>query len=295
MISALVGVEEIKVIDYNKNLNFRLQEGFCIREKPIVIEGQEYESTYVALEGEEVLGIITLWQNKLHIHSLYLDISIKSRDRVFELISILIDFVRRRFSMYTYMQYSTYSLEKIDNLKKLGFINYRNTYEPRVELSNVEFQKNEVEAIRKRYEVINMINIDKSSYRELLSLAKSTYEASHMNNPPKDIELEVWDKYVKEDLIEEGSFVLIRDNEVVAFALMHHGNNDEFELGWRGSKENIKETMKLLAYLQVEYALSQGKSYLNCEIDTTDIYAWELIEVFKVKEENPWMTFQLKI
>ncbi|WP_029191053.1 hypothetical protein [Ornithinibacillus scapharcae] len=98
-----------------------------------------------------------------------------------------------------------------------------------------------------------------------------------------------------EDLIEEGSYLYLNDNnEILAYSLLHHSEiEDRVEFGWKGSNHiSNKEKINLLVELQINFAKRKGFRLLEGEFDDMDAYAMEVLNHFSFPRDTVLLTYQ---
>lgn len=98
-------------------------------------------------------------------------------------------------------------------------------------------------------------------------------------------------------LIQQGSFVIIHDNEINTVSLLHEGSDrGTLEFGWRGISEShrFKEQnlVKMMAFTQVEFAVSHGAKVMLLECDSTDKLSQYVLELLPFAPSPAWITLK---
>jgi hypothetical protein len=110
---------------------------------------------------------------------------------------------------------------------------------------------------------------------------------------------EQWYELIKGDLIEAGSFVIKKDNHIIAFAFMHENDECSMDLGWRGVlfayDKRRHQIIELLTSMQIEYAKKKQIQFLNLEIDSTDPWASDMMQSFDIDIKGNWMSYQKQL
>lgn len=140
-------------------------------------------------------------------------------------------------------------------------------------------QKREMLNIDRKVKAISEITNEPILMTSLIELCKKIYTETHLDNPVDDFSLAKWESIIMEDLNEENSYVVIGGNKVIAFSLMHQGEENHWELGWIGV-ENRSEIylLDLLITMQLRDATNLGVVEIEKEVDSTCPYSQHIVE-----------------
>lgn len=274
------------------------------KNKEIYVKGRYIDSVYIALLDEKPVGFFSILINNFHPNSLYFNMIVDKEYRRNKIGTNMYEYIKSLSSGFSYLQSSFYetSLSGSCFLEELGFKLYRSTYEPQIDTSRIEIDKQRMEEYinKEDLEILSLSDMKSDNeLKEVFELAKGCYTQSHLDNPVKEINVEMWGNIVKEDFIAQGSFVLKKEKKVIAFALMHENDELGMDLGWRGVAEEYDsmrhESIKLLTNLQIGYAKESRKRILYLEIDSTDKWSLEMMSFLKLKKINRWLSYQKKL
>ena len=121
---------------------------------------------------------------------------------------------------------------------------------------------------------IAQISEDADLMHSLVNLLIRTYTETHRSNPVGDHSEESWTEIAFDELLENHSYVILEEKEVIAFSLMYEGDNNSWELGWIGvdGQENLPLLDVLLAQ-QLNDVTEKEISYIEKEVDSTCPYS----------------------
>ncbi|WP_211745726.1 hypothetical protein [Paenibacillus sp. Marseille-Q4541] len=270
--------------------------GYGIRQDPA-----DSQFAFVAVaEGKEA-GIIFTYHNQFHPFCTYVSLMVlPSTDR--ELVAAqLLEAVSELRVVYP-LQISIWDTDFAikQALVKQGFYEIRSTYDVHIETSKAYDVRDEDVLMRRHsdYQLLKLSELLKSEQgeEELALLVKKTYEYTHRVNPPEAFELFRWKAFLHEqDVIKQGSYVVIHrtTGRCAGFAMLH-STSDEFvaELGWRGvaSSEEL-DLITLVTREQIKYAIDNGIHQLKSEVDSTDPYQMEMLNVYPFEPAPAWVTY----
>lgn len=254
--------------------------------------------TVEAFEHNELVGLLTSWRTDFHPFCTYF--SIVSKPHIgFGIEDALLEFFSERkdiqYPLQTSIWESSYRLKLF--FEENGFVEIRRTYSPLLKTSRIDCRQAFPDIIMEDYSIKDLQSAAKNPELKLklICLVKENYEISHFANPVGEHGLEKWEQLIfDEDTILQGSFVVLKDNEILAYALLHSSDNpNHFEFGWRGTKANtdVRFMLWLTAY-QINYAVEKGVNSIEAEIDTTDESALEMLKFFPFSPAPTLITFQ---
>ena len=140
-------------------------------------------------------------------------------------------------------------------------------------------QKREIIAIDRKVKAISEITNEPILMTSLIELCKTIYTETHLDNPVGDFSLVNWESVIMQDLNEENSYVVINENRVIAFSLMHQGEGNHWELGWIGVEKRSEMTLlDLLLTMQLRDATNLGVVEIEKEVDSTCPYSQHIVE-----------------
>lgn len=250
-------------------------------------------ASYAAYENREMVGFIVAWKSKMHPFCTYFRCLTSSNHEALN--KRLLEYVESELSESDYPLQAT--LDASSNLIDYyhnQFILVRKTYLPTVILSEIPYHNSLVE--HPKIVSIETIKDNSRIIKKLTSLVKRIYKETHQVNPVAEFNLQFWESMIfAEDLIEEGSFLYLGDNnEILAYSLLHKTErSDTVELGWKGSNSisNLSKII-LLVELQLDYAVQKGFHLMEGEFDDTDAYALAVLNHFSLSRDTVLHTFQ---
>lgn len=135
-------------------------------------------------------------------------------------------------------------------------------------------QKREIIAVDQQVMAISAIANEPILMTSLFELCKTIYTETHADNPVRDFPLASWERIIMEDLNDENSYVVVDDNKVIAFSLMHQVEEDKWELGWVGvEKRSELNLLDQLISMQLHNATKLGIMEIEKEVDSTCPYS----------------------
>ena len=254
--------------------------------------------TYEAYENEILVGLITAWKSEFHPYCTYFALVTKPHIG-FEIESALIEalynFKAIELPLQTSIWESSYRLKTF--YEKVDFLEVRRTYMPLLRISKIDLH--EVFPDFNSQDIciqdLNSIGNHEELKLKLINLVRENYEKAHIVNPVGVHSFQKWEELIfHEDTILSGSFIILKDNEIQAYSLLHHSNTpNHFEFGWRGTKENTDvRLMLILTAFQINFAYENGVKYMEAEVDTTDYFSIEMLKFFPFSPAPSLITFQ---
>ncbi|MBN4069894.1 hypothetical protein JYU11_03195 [bacterium AH-315-G05] len=269
-------------------------------EETINLGEAETQSTYIAKVGAIPVGFCSMWLNGFHPYALYFTIHTSSNYSKICIRTLMYNHILSINKKYRCIQTSLWEAdsETMGFLSKKGFILYRKTIEPKLRIINNDkvILRKVNKDVFKKYKLLTLQQLtDERKYNEFIELTKKCYELSHKENPLGKISIEKWKNTVECDLIKAASLVLVDNDRVIAFALMHESTILIKDLGWRGVhslyEEEMHEIIIALTYNQIEYARGADVESLIAEIDSTDIFASIMHGNFPFDKVPVWLTY----
>ncbi|MBU0906417.1 MAG: GNAT family acetyltransferase [Firmicutes bacterium] len=254
--------------------------------------------TYEAYENGMLVGLITAWKSEFHPSCTYFAIVTKPHIGI-EIETVLIEalsnFKEIDLPLQTTIWESSYGLKTF--YEKVGFLEVRRTYMPLLRTSKIDFQLvfPDFNGQDICIQDINSICNHKELKIKLINLVRENYEKAHTVNPVGVHSFQKWEELIfNEDTIKSGSFIILKDNEILAYSLLHYSNTpNHFEFGWRGTKENTDvQFMLILTASQINFAIENGVKHIEAEVDTTDYFSVEMLKFFPFSPAPTLLTFQ---
>jgi hypothetical protein len=253
--------------------------------------------TYEAYDNEKLVGLITAWNSEFHPYCTYFAM-VTDAHRGYEIESLLINellnFEKVKFPLQTSIWESSYRLKTF--YEQSGFLEYRRTYTPSLRVSKVDLERlfPELELQSIYIKDLKSISNQQELKSQLISLVKGNYEKTHIANPVGDQGIEKWKELIfNEDLIEDGSYIVLKENEIYAYSLLHYSDTpNKFEFGWRGTRRNADiGLMLMLTAHQVNFAEKNGINSIEAEVDSTDNFSIEMLKFFPFSPAPSLLTF----
>lgn len=254
--------------------------------------------TYEAYENEMLVGLITAWKSEFHPSCTYFSMVTKPHIGIeieTVLIEALYNFKDIELPLQTSIWESSYGLKTF--YEEVGFLEVRRTYMPLLRTSKIDFQQlfpgfNEQDIC---IQDIKSIGNHKELKSKLINLVIENYEKAHIVNPVGVHSFQKWEELIfNEDTIKSGSFIIIKNNEIQAYSFLHNSNTpNQFEFGWRGTKENTDvRFMLILTATQINFAFENGVKYIEAEVDSTDYFSVEMLKFFPFSPAPTLLTVQ---
>ncbi|TDL56094.1 hypothetical protein E2R60_11295 [Paenibacillus dendritiformis] len=182
-------------------------------------------------------------------------------------------------------------------LSKHGFQEIRRTYETSFDVASAAgLDRWDDSLARDGAAMIPYNRLDTDERQALALLSRQCYAETHTVNPVGEIGVTRWAELIESDVMAEGSFVVMKNHAVIAYALMHRRESGAAELGWRGvcagEREHTRRWIVELTARQVRYAKELGLERLYAEIDTTDVWALPMLDFFPFEPVPAWVTYQ---
>jgi hypothetical protein len=254
--------------------------------------------TYEAYDNEKLVGLITAWNSEFHPYCTYFAM-VTDAHMGYEIESLLVnkllDFEKVKFPLQTSIWESSYRLKTFYELS--GFLEVRRTYSPSLRVSKVDLERLFPQLKLQDIYIKDLKSIDNQQELklQLISLVKGNYEKTHIANLVADQSIEKWEELIfNEDTIEDGSYIVLKDNEIYAYSLLHYSDSpNKFEFGWRGTRHNADiELMLMLTAHQVNFAEKNGINSIEAEVDSTDNFSIEMLKFFPFSPSPSLLTFQ---
>lgn len=261
--------------------------------------GTKEPSSYVALLGDQVLGFCTMWRNLFHPMALYFTVAVRPGWERRGIGGRLLEHVAGLKPAHLRLQTSLWDMSVSGRafLNKHGFLEIRRTYETSCAVASAAGMERCDDSIpRDGAAIIAYSRLDPGERQAMALLSRQCYAETHTVNPLGEIDVTRWSELIESDLMAEGSFAVMKNHNVIAYALMHRREAGAAELGWRGvcagEREHTRRWIVDLTARQVRYAKQLGLERLYSEIDTTDVWALPMLDFFPFEPVPAWVTYQ---
>ncbi|MFD3268649.1 GNAT family N-acetyltransferase [Paenibacillus dendritiformis] len=261
--------------------------------------GTKEPASYVALLGDEVLGFCSIWRNEFHPMALYFTLAVQPSWERRGIGGRLLEQVACRKPAHLHLQTSLWDMSIAGRsfLSKQGFQEIRRTYETSFDVASAPgLDRWDDSLARDGAAMIPYNRLGADERQAMALLSRQCYANTHTVNPLGEIDVTRWGELIESDLMAEGSFAVMKNHEVIAYALMHPREAGAAELGWRGvcagEREHTRRWIVELTKRQVRYAQQLGLERLYAEIDTTDVWALPMLYFFPFEPVPAWVTYQ---
>ena len=273
------------IIHYESQFNERISQ-LLLYSSFHLIWGEESETTFLAVDKDEVVGIGSIWKNSIHPYRDYIGIYVKPNYRYKGIGKELFD----QLSLNSGIKKFQTSIQSTNDsassfLKKQGFKLARRCYTPVLK----EFKYTELGSSSVEGEIISYGMASKRNQNEVLELQLGNYIDFHRSINPlqKEITMDQWKEIVLRDLNTEHSKLLLTDETVVAYLFCYDTDNEEeIEIGYTGGKE-IDSIENYISFYKgaVEQLLSHY-ALVSIEADDVDPYAFAALNCFKYESDK---------
>ena len=190
--------------------------------KAVTINKKQVDSVYVALSGEVPAGFYSIRTSRFHPHSLYFNIIVDVNYRRKKIGTSLYNHMVELKNGFCYLQSSFYETSSAGSafLKSLGFKLYRTTQEAEIDTGKIRINLEKMNKYSKKHNlnISPFSKIKANEFLEIADIARACYTSSHIDNPVGENKIDLWEKLLKSDLIEEGSFVI---KKIIRQLLLH--------------------------------------------------------------------------
>lgn len=249
--------------------------------------GNEADDTLLAFEGEELVGIGSLWTNSVHPNREYIGVFIKPGKR------------RKGIGRQLYQRLYALSESKafqaavsskdstaIAFLKDCGFQLVRKCYTP-VMQGNLSSSNDKM-----RYLSLN--ESTEEQWDELVALQLENYRESHkaINALSDSISITEWEKIISAYLDKKHSYLLVKDGRVDAYILCYEGEEPgEIEIGYVGGQDVLNLPHYTAFYKNAIHKLKRQFEKVLIEADDVDPFAFAALNLFEYDQSDSWDTY----
>lgn len=254
-----------------------------------MVWGEKALGTFLAVEGEEVVGIAGLYSNQLHPNRSYINVYISPYYRREGLGKKLVNELKQA-SRKNDFQASVLSQDEasVDFLKGLGFKRARKSFTP---------------VINKRIEEINgcdsmtVKTVEEAGAKhrkELTQLHLTNYILWHEEINPlnKAVSISEWQSLIFNELDETNSRLLIENERVKAYLLCYEtGDAKKVEVGYVGGETTDQIPSYLSFYISVLDELIDTYEIIEIEADDVDPFAFAVLSFYEYDETDSLDTY----
>lgn len=252
--------------------------------------------TFTAYNEDNMIGLLTAWKNNFHPYCTYFALAINpvyGNEIAHKLLHCIEDNVIH--PIQTTVWETSYFLKSF--YEQAGFKEIRRTYMPRLNVApiNIQTYNNQLKPTQGFIYSLKDIEANHDLRSKLIHLVRDTYKKTHTANPVGTIDENQWGKLIfEDDTILEASYVILSNDDIVGFALLHASDMPKtLEFGWRGTKNVVDRSALLTLCLnQIKYAKDNQYEFIDAEIDTTDPFQIELMKHLPFAPAPTLITFQ---
>ncbi len=249
------------------------------------LKKQKYNELVLAVNEQSVFGLALSWTNAFHPTAKYV--------RHYGVAPQLLDQLLEKVTPQNKVVYSCFEdeTEQILLFEQKGFTLFRKTYMESIQieallvaLTPAQLQEN----LRSLHEVLQ----NNEQRESLFKLLKFNYEQSHLLNEVADYTWQDWEGHLLGDEPDlDLSYVVVEENEVKGYIMIHKNSEDHYEVGWVGLSEggDLQGTLKR----QLMAMQNRGAKTVGIEVDTTDHFAMQLFEFMDLEQIKSWNSYVL--
>jgi hypothetical protein len=267
--------------------------------------------TFLAFEGEELLGMMTRFERSFHPHATTLEFGFDPEmdgDLRRQLEEMLFDQIVRGTAKDRILRAQLFENQtrEIKFLRGKGFLEMRRTWMPRVNISSFPatlFEDDLRLALERGYSIrgLNEMRNHPEFVLRLTEANREYYLATHSINPPRECDLNEWQNIAyDEDLILQAAFVALENDRIAAFSsLCCSESDDACDVAWFASTPAyLTDSLMLnraLKAKELEYARTHKIANLCFEFDSTDPQSMSLLKTMPIDSGLAFITLQTGI
>ncbi|MCK1977464.1 hypothetical protein LNK15_10395 [Jeotgalicoccus huakuii] len=266
--------DNIKDLDLDQNLN-----GICPSTGMVV-------SCKI---NDKLIALLTYTKNNFHPHSIILHFTFFRDFNDSEIMNTMFNKLKAKLPTSNYiLKLETQSRIYNKFISNNNFAEIRKTYKPDISITTII-------NYFKSYDSQHNYHPSKLTLNNnLLTKVFDVYKNTHRVNPLGNIDLNTWRNTVSKDLDFNHSIVIYNErNKITAFLLIFDYLEDKKEVGWIYFENDSMKTQLLNQFVSMLYRLQEsGITSLCFEIDTTDLYSYELFSPFLINEAPSLITYK---
>ncbi len=252
------------------------------------IERGCYRELFVEEREQQVTGVGISWSNALHPTAKY--IAVSSIGEGDELLQRLLKVVKPFNKVVSYCYAS--NIARIKLLEKYGFQLFRETYEASYSIAELG---NKLANIDEAIMATPLVEIQKDDrlIEQLFRLLKKNYEETHLHNEASDLSWQEWNDLLYEDNPHlQFSKIVVQEGQVAGYIFIHPTSETECEIGWFG--RSIDFPLIHVLKQQLDELQAAGYTMVAFEIDTTNHFAGEFVELLQLEQHESWNSYMRK-
>lgn len=252
--------------------------------------GDKSINTILAIDDNNIIGVGALWTNKLHPYREYIGIYISKNSRnlgvAYSIYTKLLDISKTK-------QFQTAISSKnnsaIHLLNKCNFKIARRCFTP-VLTKEIKMVGSE-EILQK--DIVSLRDCPSSLQKRVVSMHYENYKLFHKAINPLDsnVSIDQWEQRIFNEVDEENTFLLVRDNELEAYLICYNEGNGEISIGYIGGKSVKKVKEYVPFYKNTILKLIHQFETVTIEADDIDIFAFAALNEFFYDQTESWDTY----
>jgi len=263
------------------------------------IEPSTGVATFVAVEGIDLCGYGACWSNPIHPDATYFSMYVLPQYRMLGIGKILFYHIAGEASAPLQTAFWDSLIDELNWCRRQGMQDIRHTYLPL--LDTKKLNRNLLEShqgwFREHgFRLLPLSNLSSVSdqYERIGELCRVIYTQSHWANPPKHMSNAEWAHLAMDELIIEGSVVVVHEESFVGLGMLHAG--DPPELGWRGAiMEDIEVQRHVMAGILMHHVNvldCLDCSFVTGEFDDTDLWSMMTLQEWPKVDGRMWVTWR---
>lgn len=284
-----------------EDMNY-ISDGLKESEKQIMkmLEDTSISQAVAVSENKEIVSSALSWHNKWHPYAEYIRLfTDQSRSDCAENSEQLLDhlYTHAVKDKVWHLQYPLDSRdqETADILELNGFSLFRRTYEPSIEIKQLNKEYRNIKPHPNTRTLKEIIEDEKLS-KEFFELTTKVYDAGHIDNPRGSRSLnEEKETYLSYPVDIMASLVgFSEEGEIDSYIMLFEPEEQSVEFGWAGASSDTKsECLRQLFKSVINDLQRKDIQLLEPEIDTTDYYQYKVLFSFlKFQHMDSWNAYK---
>lgn len=239
--------------------------------------------------NDKLIALLTYTKNNFHPNSIILHFTFFRDFNDSEIMNTMFKKLKAKVPTSNYiLKLETQNRIYNEFISNNNFDEMRKTYEPDISITTIINYFKSYDSQHNYHPSKLILN------NNLLTKVFDVYKSTHRVNPVGNIDQNKWRNTVSKDLDFNHSIAVHnKRNEITAFLLIFDYLEDKKEVGWVYFKNNAMKTQLLNQFVSMLYRLQEsGITSLCFEIDTTDLYSYELFSPFLINEAPNLITYK---
>ncbi|QSX06469.1 GNAT family N-acetyltransferase [Sedimentibacter sp. zth1] len=248
-----------------------------------IIAFNDADNFYAAYKGNYLIGIGSLWKNKMHPYRQYISIVVDETERNKGYGTKIFEYLKHKTKLQKFQTaFDSCNVGALSFAKHCGFYLARKCY--CYEVTKTELKSLDVMSLKDEIYVVD----DLIDNEKLFSMIKQDYECKHINVNPmaKDISKEYFINTIKSGMLLSDSYVLVKNQEIEAYFIAYKSDDKVVAMGYTGTRVS-KEKYRSFLY-DIICRLFSKYDVLELEIDGCDEDAMFLGKLFSKKPIDSW-------